>query len=280
MRTSFLLSSLLLLSTGACGVNRVNRAALVPHMTPTLGNGAPMETSAELMLGASSVAHTTLGATDTTAGVEVPGTQAEGQARFRVGRHAAIGLIYAEGFASTAQAIKPNQPPVDGGDTRGYGFTVSGMVPTADPRWHVGLNFEGLTWRVPYVEYSVCVDLCGGVNYSTVDHGVASATQIAVGVVPTYSTERFRAWGGVTLRNHPTIEQKGVELGVDFSNDVEDGSFNLVLSAGLDTALGGSGIRGGLTVYQVAYGAPASYGPSLAAMVTIPLGGRDPAPAH
>jgi len=47
-----------------------------------------------------------------------------------------------------------------------------------------------------------------------------------------------------------------------------------VLSAGADLELGG-GFRAGVTLYQVVKGEPATYGPSLAAMITIPLGRRD-----
>lgn len=271
--------ALVLVLLGACNVNRVNRAALVPHMTPTLRNGAPMETPAELSAGASSLAHTTLGSSDDSAAVEVPGTQVEGAMRVRVGR-ASIGLIYAEGLDSGAKPIKDNQPPVEAGNTRGYGFTVSGAIPTGDPRWHVGVNVELMTWSVPYVEYETCVQNCGLGTWTYREEGRASVSQAAIGVLPTYSTGKFNVWGGLSIRNHPTIEQKGVEVGVDFEDEVEEGDFNFMLSAGADVELGG-GFRAGLTAYQVVQGKPASYGPGIAAMLTIPLGRRDvdPPPA-
>lgn len=262
---------------GACNVNRVNRAALVPHMTPTLRSGAPMETPGEISLGASSLTHTTLGSSDDEAAVEVPGTQAEGAMRLRLGQHVAMGLLYAEGFDAGARAIKDGQPPVESGNTRGYGFTLSGMIPTGDPRWHVGVNSELLFWSVPYVEYSTCVQNCGGVNWTFVEEGRATVSQLAIGLVPTYSAGSWSVWGGLTFRNHPTIEQKGVEVGIDWEDEVEEGQFNTVLSAGADVELGG-GFRAGVTLYQVVQGQPAKYGPSVAAMLTIPLGRRDTAP--
>lgn len=256
-----------------CNVNRVNRAALVPHMTPTLRSGQPMESPAELMLGASSVTHSTLGSSDDEAAVEVPGTQAEGAMRIRLGR-AALGFIYAEGLDSNAKPIDDTQPPVEAGNTRGYGFTVSGFIPAGDPRWHVGVNAELMTWSVPYVEYETCVQNCGGLNWTFREEGRASVSQMAVGIVPTFSGGKWSAWGGVTFRNHPTIEQKGTEVGVDFEDEVEEGEFNAVLSAGADLELGG-GFRAGATLYQVIRGKPASYGPNIAVMITIPLGRRD-----
>ena len=209
MRTSsirwFLFAGLAALA--ACNVNRVNRAALVPHMTPTLRSGAPMETPGEIAIGASSLAHSTLGSSDDTAAVEVPGTQAEGNMRLRVGQHVALGLIYAEGFDAGAKKIKDAQPDVDGGNVRGWGFTLAGSIPTGSPQWTVGINSELLFWSVPWIEYSTCVMNCGGFQWTVMTEDRATISQLAVGVVPTYRAGKMNVWGGLTFRNHPTIEQ-------------------------------------------------------------------------
>lgn len=259
-----------LLAASACSVKRVNRAAMVPHMTPTLRAGAPFEAPVELSVGASSVAHTTLGASDESAAVEIPGTQAEVAARLRLTPHVGLGILYARGFGGTAEAIKDNQPPIDG-DVAGGGMSINGVVPTSDPRWHVGINAEFLVWNIPYVEYATCIENCGPVPWTSVEHDSSSIGQVALGIVPTFDSGSWRAWGGVTVRNHPTIEQKDVEVGVDAEDEVEAGSFNAVVSAGVDLELG-AGIRAGATLYQVVIGEPASYGPSLAATLTVPLG--------
>lgn len=272
----FLLAGLAVVA--ACNVNRVNRAALVPHMTPTLRSGAPMETPGEISIGASSLAHSTLGSSDDGAAVEVPGTQAEGNVRVRVNQRVALGLLYAEGFDASAKKTKEMQPDVDGGNVRGYGFTLAGAIPTGSPQWTVGLNSELLFWSVPWIEYSTCVMNCGGSQWTIVREDRATISQLALGVVPTYTSGKMTFWGGLTFRNHPTIEQKGTEVGVDVTDDVEEGSFNTVLSLGGDIELGG-GFRAGLTVYQVVQGKPAQYGPSLAATITIPLGQRDLPPS-
>ena len=272
MRRSCLLV-LFVVAAGGCGVYRVNRAALVPHMTPTLRSGAPLDAQAELSLGASSVAH--LGdpeASDQTAGVEIPGTQLEGNARLRLGEHVALGLILAQGLDSTARAAKANQPDVDEGDVRGGGVSLVASVPTSDPRWSVGVELELMTWSVPYVEYGVCVDECEFAADTITNRGRTTVPQVALGVVPTYRAGSTSWFGGVTVRNHPTIEQKGIEHGDDGGDgEVEAGTFNLVLSAGVETELF-SGLRGGLVLYTPVNGAPVRYGPSVAAMVTVPLG--------
>jgi hypothetical protein len=259
---------------------QVNRAATVPHMTPILRSGAPFESAGELSLGASSVAHIVdPSASDSTAAVEVPGTQLEGSGRVRITRNLAIGLIFADGLEATAKPGKSTQVPVDNGDPRGYGMSLAASIPTSDPAWHVGLGLEVLGWSVPYVEYKVCIDCLA--PYQIVEKGRGSVGQLAVGVTPTYRTGKVDVYGGLTLRNHPTIKQKGIENGLDTGSDVEAGPINAVASIGVDVDLG-SGMRFGGVLYTPINGTPVRYGPSLAATFTIALGStapRSPAPA-
>jgi len=257
-----------------CGTRQVNRAALVPHMTPTLRSGAPMDTPMELSLGASSVTHLgDIESGDDTAAVEVPGTQIEGAFRARLGQHVSLGLMYAQGFDSTAEPGKAQQPAVDHGDARGWGVALGGMVPTSDPRWHVGINVELLLWSLPYIEYST-----GSSGYTLVEEGRGTVSQAAIGIVPTYTTGRLNLFGGLTIRNHPTIKQKGVESGIELTDDIQEGPANFVVSAGVEGELG-RGVRGSLVVYAPIPSARIRSPPSLAAMLTIPLGPRTSAAA-
>lgn len=267
---------LVLILAGGC-TYQVNRAATVPHMSPIMRSGAPLESVGEVSLGASSLAHlTSPTASDATAAVEVPGTQLEGSGRIRLGRHLAVGLVLAEGLAATARPAKSTQVPVDHGDPRGYGFSMAASIPTSDPHWHVGLGLEALAWSVPYVEYKVCID-CGSLGFQIVEKGRNSVGQVALAVTPTYRSGKVDVYGGLTVRNHPTIEQKGIENGLDLSDDVEAGPLNVVASVGVDVDLGG-GVRAGAVLYTPINGTPVRYGPSLGAMLTIPLG-RDAKPA-
>jgi hypothetical protein len=101
-------------------VRRVNRAALVPRLTPSLGDGAPMAQPVELAFGAASLAAARApGPGDGDAALEVPGTQLAGSVRFRFADYASIGFGYAAGLDASAQPIRPHQAPVDGGDAVG-----------------------------------------------------------------------------------------------------------------------------------------------------------------
>jgi hypothetical protein len=103
-------------------VRRVNRAALVPRLTPSLVDGAPMAQPVELAFGAASLAAARApGPGDGDAALEVPGTQLAGSVRFRFADYASIGFGYAAGLDASAQPIRPHQAPVDGGDAVGSG---------------------------------------------------------------------------------------------------------------------------------------------------------------
>jgi hypothetical protein len=109
--------ALLALVAAACvppPVRRVNRAALVPRLTPSLGDGAPMAQPVELAFGAASLAAGAPGPGDGDAALEVPGTQLAGSVRFRFADYASIGFGYAAGLDASAQPIRPHQAPVDG----------------------------------------------------------------------------------------------------------------------------------------------------------------------
>lgn len=251
---------------------RVSRSAIVPHMTPTLMNGAPMETPGQVILTAPSVAHTTLAAVDADVAGEVVGTQLGGVLRARAGDHVALGLLFEQGLDRGARALQATEAPIDADGPTGRGVSITGIMDTGDPRWHLGLDLEFEVWTIPWIEYSTCVENCQG-PIQSVTHGTDAVPQLALGMTPTYQDGKLRAWGGASVRNHPTLRQKGVEYGTDRGGDVEAGAMNVVVSAGAEVELG-AGVMAGLTVYQVLNGSPARYGPSLAATLTLPLGSR------
>jgi hypothetical protein len=91
-------------------VRRVNRAALVPRLTPSLVDGAPMAQPVELAFGAASLAAARApGPGDGDEALEVPGTQLAGSVRFRFADYASIGFGYArEAEVDAAEArIRP-----------------------------------------------------------------------------------------------------------------------------------------------------------------------------
>src|SRR5689334_9659159 len=94
-------------AVAGCGTYNYNRAALVPHAAPHLDTGQPLDRRGQLELGASSIADLSKpGSGDPEAGIEIPGTQVHGGLKVAVNDKFSIGLIYENGFDSTAHPLK------------------------------------------------------------------------------------------------------------------------------------------------------------------------------
>lgn len=254
-------------------VRRVNRAALVPRLTPSLVDGAPMAQPVELAFGAASLAASAPGPGDGDAALEVPGTQLAGSIRFRFADYASIALGYAAGLDATAQPIRPHQAPVDGGDAVGVGATLTVAVPVA-PGWSIGAEAGVLNWEVPWIEHSTCVANCPiGAPIDTTSEGRSVVMQGTFAVTPTYRRGDWTVFASATIKNQPTIEHKGTELGVDVSGDVEGGPGVWLGAVGLSAPVIGD-LRLSAILYAPLERGPVATGPSLATMLTLPLGPR------
>ncbi|MBL8619865.1 MAG: hypothetical protein JNK64_01145 [Myxococcales bacterium] len=254
-------------------VRRVNRAALVPRLTPTLVDGAPMAQPVELAFGATSLMAGAPGPGEGDAALEVPGTQLAGFARFRVADYASIAFGYAAGLDASARPIRPHQAPVDGGDAAGIGTALTVAVPVA-PGWSVGVEAGVVGWEVPWIEHSTCVANCPiGAPIDTTSEGRSVVMQGSFAVTPTYRRGDWTVFASATIKNQPTIEHKGTELGVDVSGDVEGGPGVWLGAVGLSAAVIGD-LRVSAIVYAPLERGPVATGPSLATMLTLPLGPR------
>jgi hypothetical protein len=260
-----------------CSTYNVNRSALAPHATPQLHPGSRMDSVAELGFGASSVTHfknPEVG--NPRASVEIPGTQLHGDLRLRATDWLTFGLVYENGLDATAYKPKGNlQPDVDVGNVVGRGMSIGVSIPTSNPALTIGMVLDTMLWEVPWVEWRTCVENCGstpGYTYQT--KGRDTVTTIGVGFTPTYRTGNVTWFGGISMREHPTIEQKGTEHGGDFVADVTSGPPAWTLSAGAQLDFGP--VKGSIVVYQTLTDDPVEYGPSMAAMVVVPLGKRRP----
>jgi len=260
-----------------CSTYNVNRSALAPHAAPQLHPIAPMDTVAQLGLGASSVAHVKnpeVG--NPSASVEIPGTQLHGDARLRVNDWLTVGLVYENGLDATAHKPKGNlQPDVDAGNVTGYGASFEIALPTPNPQLTLGVSFNAMLWDVPWVEWRTCIDSClseDGFTYEA--SGVQGVMTLGAGFTPTYRTGSITWFGGISAREHPTIEQKGMEVGPNFDADVRSGPLAWTASAGAQVDLGG--VKGSVVLYQTLTNDPVQYGPSVAALLVVPLGKRRP----
>jgi len=259
----------------ACGTYDGNRAALVPHATPRMGDGQPPAARGQLTLGASSVAN--LGeprAGDPDAGVEIAGTQLFGSLRGRLGDSLSLGVIYEHGLERGAEPIKSPQPPVDGGSIHGYGLSADLSIRTGDPRIRIGLGADAVLWSVPYVEYVTCPPGEPCFPYSVGDRGRDAVETFAASLTPSCrATDVITVFAGLTLRQHPVIRQKGIERDPELSNpQVQSGPGNAILSGGMALSLAGGALLASAIVYWDISSQPARYGPGLAMALSIPIG--------
>lgn len=255
----------------ACTKN-YNRAALVPRATPRMTSGAPIEGKGQLSIGASSVAH--LGDPEqgdvSNQGIELPGTQLFGNLKGRFGEHFSFGILYETGLDKGAKKLNSSQPDVDEGNTHGYGISMDVAIPI-DEKWNIGVGVDAMLWSCPYVEYDTVVGT-GGFTYH--DRGRDTVEQLAASITPSYKIDDdILVFGGLTVKNHPTIDQKGTGTTID-DVQVDAGPGNYIISGGIEASLAKGAIKLSAMAYYDVSRDPAKYGPGMALMLSLPFGKR------
>jgi hypothetical protein len=268
-------SQLALLLCAGCSTFVEHRAALVPHATPVGNIGQPNTWRTAADVDATNIADLQKpGVGDPDAGVAIPSRQFRGSFVLALTRNLSWGAIYERGLASSAQPVKNTLPPLDDTAVTGHGSVWSYSIDTSSP-WRVGLSLELIGWTVPYVEYSTCIDFCGGGPYTIITHDTKVVMSAALGVVPSYRLNDWVFFGGLTVRNHPTIEEKVISNG--FSEDVEEGPANVTAHAGVayDAT---DRVRFKLEMHQTLTRDPVAYAPAIGFGFEIGLGPPMPKP--
>jgi hypothetical protein len=256
----------------ACKTN-YNRAALVPHATPRMTTGQPLSGRALFSAGASSIAH--LGDPqkgDTpNQGIEIPGTQFFGSLKGGIGDIFSFGLLYENGLDKGAKKINSSQPDVDNGNVQGWGMSLDFVIPI-DERFKIGVGVDAMLWSCPYQEFSTTA----GGQITIEQSGTDTVSALAGSITPSYKIDKdVVLFGGLTVRNHPTIDQKGMGTTLD-SVEVDSGPGNYIVSAGVEGSVAnGSLLLSAMAYYDISRD-PAKYGPGMAAMISVPLGKKHP----
>ena len=263
---------LLLAIAGGCyvPVYQVQRNARVPHAAVPLRTAQPLAGPVELTLGASNAGDLMEPSQGNQQSAdEVPSRQVRGELRIRLRERGELALVHEHGFGSSSQRLDATQAPVGDGDVFGTGGAIRYAAELA-PGWSLGLEAEVLVWTVPYVEYRTCVENCPPGPMTTVEHGTSNATTLGLGMTPSYKAGRATVFGGVFVRNHPTITRKETEYYDLHSDDVEDGPANVLLHAGVGYELGG-GISALVLLHQNVSHDPVIYGPGVGVALSASL---------
>jgi hypothetical protein len=281
MSSTKLMPYIVILSVALVGCARysVRRSALVPQPTPTMRTGQPMERAAELSVGMGTLASAQAPVEgDDSAGLHISRHQANGNLRFRPTRNFDLGIILERGFSSGATALASDQPTPDHGDAIGFGTSLHYSIETRDPGFRIGVAADLLTYNIPNVEYRTCVENCEGVVATEVVEKNTMVPVYSVAVTPSWRVhQQWTVHGGVTIRNHPIIARGGTEGFYD-TDDLEAGPPNVILSVGAEYALE-NGIKAAVVVHKNMAIDPVEYGPTVAALITIPLTSAPPKPA-
>lgn len=211
------------------------------------------------------------------AGLHIPRYQGRGDLKVRVGRDTAVGIVYERGLETGSRALARHTPPPEG-DTSGAGVSLQHSVASSSSEMRVGLAAEVMLYAIPYAEYAAC-DINCPVPYVVRDHGISIKPVASFAVVPSYRVHPdISLFGGLSLRNHPTIERTGVEVGETLDeDDVSAGSFHFIAAAGIEYAHA-SGARATLVLDQPLTADPVRYYPAVSVMLSIPLVKQSPAP--
>lgn len=258
-----------------CGTYNTNRAALVPRATPRMTSGQPLDGRGQLGIGASSVAN--LGKPrvgDPNAGIEIPGTQLHGDLRARIGESFSLGILYEHGMDQGATKLKSTQPDVDGGPVSGYGISMDMSIRTGDPRFRIGIGVDTIVWSVPYVEYLTCAAGEECFPYMIEGEGRDTVTTFAASITPSYrASDDIVLFAGATVRQHPTLPQKGTVTDPGFDEvEVQSGPANFLVSGGAELSLADGGLLASAVAYWDVSRDPAKYKPGIGVQLSIPLG--------
>jgi hypothetical protein len=234
--------------------------------------GQPLAGKGQLSLGASSVAH--LGDPkpgDTpNQGIEIPGTQLFGALKGGIGDIVSFGFLYEVGLDAGAKKVNASQPDVDHGNVHGYGVALDFSIPI-DERWRLGIGVDAMLWSCPYTSYNTETN---GL-YTIVARDTDTVDTMAASITPSFKIDDdIAVFAGLTVRQHPTIDQKGTDVTVPGFNDVEvqSGPGQYIVSGGIEGKVANGNILLSAMAYYDISRDPAKYGPGMAVMMSLPIG--------
>src|SRR5687767_1930507 len=91
-----------------------------------------------------------------------------------------------------------------------------------------------MLWSCPWREFETTTT---GVPVTTDREGTDTVGTFAASITPSYKVDKqVTVFGGLTVRQHPTLDQKGMGTNID-DPEVESGPGNYIVSAGVEGAL-------------------------------------------
>ncbi|HEY5922008.1 MAG TPA: hypothetical protein VIV11_10080 [Kofleriaceae bacterium] len=253
----------------ACSTYVQHRAALVPRAVPVQTLGQPAAWNATASFGASNIDLGSPSSGDPDAGIAVPTKQVRASLGFAITRELTVSVFREHGLASSAQPLEATLPALENEPVYGHGYTVSYSIATGTPL-RIGLTGEMVVWRVPWVEYSTCIENCS--MSSGRSSGTTDVPSMALGIVPSYRLGAWTWFGGITGRTHPTLDARVVNHGLD--PIVQTGPFNAVVHGGVAYEAGEL-IQFVVDLHHVVTADPVAYAPGIGLTFVLGLSRRN-----
>jgi hypothetical protein len=208
-----------------------HNGALVPHAEPVQSTGQPMDQQLGFELGATNLVDLDRpsAGTDPAAGIAVAQHQARATFARAVTDYFHFALFHERAFHGNSTEISSTIPPLDDRSAQGYGMALAFSVPTGTPGFRIGIDTELTAWGIPYLSFTESSE-----SYTPdVDRGYDVVGMAALGVTPSYRSGPWTVYGGMTVRNHPTMVEEVVTEWVSPDPDVLEGPFNAIAAAGI-----------------------------------------------
>ena len=246
-----------------------HNGALVPHAEPVQSTGQPMQQQLGFELGATNLVDLDRpsAGTDPAPGIAVAQHQARATFALAPNDFFHVAFFHERAFRGNATEISQTIPPLDDRTAQGYGFALAFSVPTSTPGLRIGIDSELTAWGIPYLSFTE-----SSVSTTpTVDRGHDVVGMAALAITPSYRSGPWTVYGGMTLRNHPTMTEEVTSDWVSPDPDVQEGPFNAIAAAGLGFREDNVEIIA--DVHQTLTTAPVRYGPALGLTLKL-FGGK------
>ena len=271
MRSVVVVVFVLGLAGAGCFDHVQHRAALVPHAVPVHTTGQPAAWRGEVAMGASNAGDlvpASLG--DRAAGLAIPTRQLRGSASVAVTRDFTLTFIAEHGLRSSARALSSTLPPLPDKGVWGRGTAATYSAPIG-PQWRLGITVETIGYSVPLISYTTCVDPeCPG-GMTEVREETFGVPSFGFGFVPSYQHREWTFFGGMTVRTHPTIDEKVMNHGESPIVDIGPGTFMVHGGVAYEIEQRAKLV---VDVHQMLTPDPVTYGPGIGFSLVLGLGPR------
>ena len=249
-----------------------HNGALVPHATPVQSTGQPMEQQLGFELGATNLFDLSdpSAGTDPAPGIAVAQHQARASFAVAPTDFFHVSWFHERAFRGNATEVSDTLPPLGDRSAQGYGMALAFSVPTNTPGLRIGIDTELTAWGIPYISITDS-SYSGGAD---VDRGRDIVGTAALGITPSYRSGPWTVFGGMTVRNHPTMDEIVVTTLVAPEPNVREGPFNATAAAGL--AFRQDNVEIAVDAHQTVTTDPVRYGPAIGLTLKV-FGGK---PVH